>query len=182
MTEVHRGGRLIGQNGKGVLDLLQHLGHALWSAQMLEEGVAQYLVIVHEVPLGRAVKEAEAAFDAAEKRSLGSLLTRIRKYDTPESLVTELDEFVQERNWLVHRIHREYWGTARNQEVGVHLIQRLDGIADDAIRIANLFVEEVERLLLARGLTHEFLEQKQREILADVRAGQSTVGRRGFRE
>jgi len=149
---------------------------------MLEDTVTSYLVIVYQLERGAARETVEATFEEASKKTLGGLLKTIRGHAAPANLVERLSSFTEDRNWLIHRIFREYWGTARNPEISVRLIVRLDAIADEALQIAKVFGDELDTYVVASGVTREFLDKVAREILANVRAGRSETGRRGFAE
>ena len=180
--DPRRGEELLGQLTPEVLDVLQHLGHVVWMVQMLEGTVATYLVLVHRLEPGGARARAESAFEKASKQTLGGLLRAIRGPDTPPNLVERLESFVEDRNWVTHNIFREYWGTARDPDVAISLMLRLDAIADEALQIAKVFGDEIEAYVLANGVTRQRFDQITREITADVRAGRSETGRFGFAE
>jgi len=171
MDEKDSDAQFRAQNTAEVLEVLRHLGYATWIVQMLEDTVATYLVIVHQLDPATAVKGAEARFEKASKQTLGGLLKAIRDHDTPDHMIEHLELFVDDRNWLAHRIFREYWRTVRDPEVALGLTLRLEGIADRAQKIAKEFGDALDGYVVAKGVTKEQLDQAPREILRHARSG-----------
>jgi hypothetical protein len=155
-----------------VTEVLRHLGYASWIVQMLEDTVATYLVVVHQLDPADAVRGAEARFEKASKQTLGGLLKAIRDHDAPDPLVEHLDWFVDDRNWLAHRVFRECWKTIRDPEVALALTFKLEGMADQALQLSKEFGAALDEYVLAHGVTKERLDRTAREILEHVRAGE----------
>lgn len=164
-----------------VNEMFGRLGYALWLVQMLEDGVAAYLVVVHQLEPNAALEQAEAAMTAASTRTLGQLLKKIRGHETPTDVAERLEKFVDDRNWLVHHIYREYYGTIRDPEVSATINARLDTIGREALELTKLFTEELRAYVISTGKSAEMLDSLERQIHDEVRAGKSTPDRRGFR-
>jgi len=92
-----------------------HFGLAIYLSQVLEHGLANALVVLDLVP--RAGNEAapdtwpdqvDAFYEAHFKRTLGSLVRRLREVTSvPPHLEELLEKALDRRNWLSHHYFRE---------------------------------------------------------------------------
>ncbi|MDZ7778946.1 MAG: hypothetical protein U5R14_03280 [Gemmatimonadota bacterium] len=89
-------------------DAMLMVGYALWQLQVLEEGLATFLVLRHYATLGMGQEAAQPLVDKAEARTMGSLLRElVTKGSVDPDLGDRLAGLLAERNWLVHRSRRE---------------------------------------------------------------------------
>ena len=89
-------------------EFVRLVGHAVLQIQELEEILAMHLVIVHKTDARVALRDVETMFANASKQTLGQLFRAIQgKGKSPSDLLSRLEHFVGERNWLIHRSRRE---------------------------------------------------------------------------
>src|SRR5436190_12837654 len=89
-------------------ELTSLVGYAVWQIQVLEQVLASYLIMVHQITTATARTEVETMFLKTAKHTLGQLFSAIRKTGGgSESLLPRLERFIVERNWLVHRSRHE---------------------------------------------------------------------------
>jgi hypothetical protein len=144
-------------------DILSQVGFALWQIQSLEFTIAHYLVMVHKLEPGVARTTAEKVFDDTSKKTLGNLLSDLRRHEHHSSpLLRKLETFVPERNWLVHisrHVSQQHVFTASKRHI---FITHLNKIADDALEIMKALQIALEAHLETHGIT-----KKQTDIMAD---------------
>jgi hypothetical protein len=144
-------------------NILFQVGFALWQIQSLEFTIAHYLVMVHKLEPGVARTTAEKVFDDTSKKTLGNLLSDLRRNEHhSSSLLRKLETFVPERNWLVHtsrHVSQQQVFTASKRHI---LLSRLNKIADDALEIMKAFQTALEAHMETHGIT-----RKQTDFMAD---------------
>ena len=99
-----------------------HFGLAIYMSQVLEHGLANALLVLDIVPRASAVatpeswpEKVDSFYDAQFKRTLGSLIHRLRELTlVPPELEQVLEQALETRNWLSHHYFRE-----RAQRLGV---------------------------------------------------------------
>jgi hypothetical protein len=134
-------------------DVASFVGHAVWQIQVLEETAAVHLVMVHKADAKTARREVETMFARASKQTLGQLFSAIRDASKGASdLLSRLERFVDERNWLIHRSRHEnrkdlYSDTRRPQ-----LVARIQAVGDEALALMTAFQDQTEAHLMARGM------------------------------
>ena len=141
------------------------IGHAVWQIQVLEETVAVHLVLVHKADAKTARREVEAMFAKASKQTLGQLFGAIR--DTGKShsdLLSQLEHFVDERNWLIHRSRLENRKDLNSPTKRPQLVARISGIADEALSLMTAFQDLTETHLIARGMDRAKIQARAEEI------------------
>jgi uncharacterized protein YutE (UPF0331/DUF86 family) len=89
---------------KQLASLMQSVGFALWQLQELETTVATYLVMRVHAHCGIGKAQGGSLLKQAEGRTLGALLKDLAKSGViDDRLSTDLQEMLEQRNWLVHR-------------------------------------------------------------------------------
>lgn len=141
-------------------EVTAQIGFAVWQIQILEGAVATYLIFVHKAKPGMARQEVEEMFTKARKSTLGNLLRQLGTSQTASSpLAEQLDKFVEDRNWLVHRSRHESHRCMNSVSGRAALIARLLGIADDALRLMKDFQSATEAHLATLGVPKEQIDQ-----------------------
>jgi len=141
------------------------LGHAVLQIQVLEETLAVHLVIVHKADAKAARRDIETMFAKASKQTLGQLSRAIQDTGkSPSDLLSRLEHFVDERNWLVHRSRLENRRDLNSDARRSQLIGRITAVADDALSLLTTFTELTEAHLIARGLDSAKIQARADEI------------------
>lgn len=149
-------------------EIMGSIGNCLWRIQQLEESVEQYLVAVLHVSGAIAEGAAQSVLEDKQKRPLGQLVRELGgQASVPETISSRLQAFVANRNWVVHRSHRETYRMLSSQQRRSELDARIAGITEEAAAIQRLIAEEMERALLAAGHTPEELLQRVRASMRE---------------
>ena len=135
------------------------VGFAVWQIQILEATVGTYLVLVHNATPATARNEVETMFSRAGKSTLGQLLRSIQATQSaPQTLVEQLDRFVEKRNWLVHHSRHESHADMYSDARRFALVQKIEAIADDALALMKQFQDATEAHLITIGFTKEQID------------------------
>jgi hypothetical protein len=146
-------------------ELTSLVGYAVWQIQVLEQVLASYLVMVHQITTDTARTEVETMFLKTAKHTLGQLFSAIRKTGGgPESLLPRLERFIVERNWLVHRSRHENRSDLYSPAKRTALRQRLCSIADEALLLMKAFQQATEDHLIGQGMTKAEIDARAKQI------------------
>ena len=148
------------------------VGHAIWQIQVLEQTAAVHLVLVHKVDTKKARRDVETMFAKASKQTLGQLFRDIR--DTgkgPSDLLSRLERFVDERNWLIHRSRHENRKDLYSDERRPQLVTRINAVADEALSLMTAFQEVTEAHLIAHGMDRAKMQARTDEIYREWTTG-----------
>ena len=133
-------------------ELTSLVGYAVWQIQVLEQVLASYLIMVHQITTATARTEVETMFLKTAKHTLGQLFSAIRKTGGgSESLLPRLERFIVERNWLVHRSRHENRSDLYSPVKRTALRQRLCSVADEALLLMKAFQQTTEDHLIGQG-------------------------------
>jgi hypothetical protein len=153
-------------------EVASFLGHAVWQIQVLEETVAVHLVAVHKADAKTARRDVETMFAKASKQTLGQLFGALR--DTgkgPSDLLSRLEHFVNERNWLIHRSRHENRKDLYSDVRRPQLIARIKAVADEALALLTAFQEQTEAHLTAQGMDRASMQARIQEIYREWTGG-----------
>ncbi len=141
------------------------VGFAIWQIQVLEETVGTYLVLVHKATLATARTEVKKMFSKTGKSTLGQLLRAIQStQNAPQTLLDQLDHFVEKRNWLVHYSRHESHGDMYSESKRLGLVQRIETIADDALALMKQFQAATDAHLITIGFSKEQMDKDAARI------------------
>lgn len=149
-------------------EVVSQIGFAVLQIQVLEQALAVHFVLVHKVSVEMARSEIEELFLKTEKRTLGQLFKSIPNTNQATlTLLLRLKSFVEERNWLIHRVRHEngtdfYSGAKRTA-----LIQRIIAIAEEALALQKAFQKTTEDHLVAQGISMIEIESRAAKIFQD---------------
>ncbi|SRR6266496_3075581 len=153
-------------------EVASFVGHAVWQIQILEETVAVHLVLVHKADAKTARRDVEAMFAKASKQTLGQLFGTI--CDTgkgPSDLLSRLEHFVNERNWLIHRSRHENRKDLYSDATRPQLVARISAVADEALSLLTAFQDLTDTHLIARGMDRAKIQARADEIYREWTAG-----------
>jgi|GEM_PF-1988876 len=146
-------------------ELQSDLGKALWQIQALEDTLAHLIAVVLKLPAKTSIDEAEAILDDVRKGTLGKLLNEVRKaVNFGESFEVFIKKFLRERNWLVHRSWREYYGVLEKENEYKYLRLRIRGLASDALEYNKLFAGFLEEWAIKEGIAESDITEIQKEF------------------
>ena len=140
-------------------EVTSQVGFAVWQIQVLEVAVGEYLVLVHKATLATAQVEVETMFSKAGKSTLGQLLRSIQStQNAPQTLVDQLDHFVEKRNWLVHHSRHESHGDMHLEPRRLALVHKIEAIAETALVLMKQFQDATKAHLITIGLSKEQID------------------------
>lgn len=137
--------------------LYSGMGECLWHIQVLENTLVKYLVVRFKLKPKTARAEAHAVLEKTAKKTLGQLLKELREYD---SVSPRFEAFLDERNWLVHRIREENHTDGYDRERSEALLARLRKLCIEAIQINADLMRVFTDHMTARGITSEQIEKE----------------------
>ena len=146
-------------------ELTSLVGYAVWQIQVLEQVLASYLIMVHQITTATARTGVETMFLKTAKHTLGQLFSAIRKTGGgSESLLPRLERFIVERNWLVHRSRHENRSDLYSPVKRTALRQRLCSVADEALLLMKAFQQTTEDHLIGQGMTKAETDARAKQI------------------
>jgi hypothetical protein len=153
---------------KRLASLMQGVGSALWGLQELETTVATYLVMRVHAHRGIGAAQGDALLKQAEGRTLGALLKELAKSGViANRLSIELQEMLEQRNWLVHRARRESRGILSNAKRLTEMLNRLESMADRSLAIMKSLAEDLERYVLRAGIDRAVIEREADRLVRE---------------
>jgi hypothetical protein len=153
-------------------EVASFVGHAVRQIQVLEETVALHLVLVHKTDAKTARRDAENMFAKASKQTLGQLFGAIRDTGKGRSdLLSRLEHFVEERNWLIHRSRHENRKDLYSDAGRPQLIARISAVADEALFLLTAFQDLTDTHLIAQGMDRAKMQARADEIYREWTAG-----------
>jgi len=146
-------------------ELTRLIGYAVLQIQELEEILQLHLVLVHKADAKTARRDVETMFAKTAKHTLGQLLGDIReKGKSPSDLLSRLEHFVDERNWLIHRSRRENPRNLRSDAKRSQVIARITAVVNEALSLMMTFQELTEAHLIALGVERATIHARAAEI------------------
>jgi hypothetical protein len=135
-----------------VQEVLRAVGHAIWELQSLEDVLASYLVMRHDLEPDCTKAELEAALERRRAMTFGQLLRQPPLLDSlsPE-IRTRLDSLKNERNWLVHGSRRSLHVSLYTSQTGDATLARLATLAELIGGLRNEVAEALMVYLQSRG-------------------------------
>ncbi len=135
------------QGKRNDLALFAILGNALAAVQSFEMSVAVHLNLLSE-KMRPDRQDTNDELDRFYSLTLGALIKQFQKHLPDSGVATLLENVREKRNYLVHRILREYQWPMMSDEDYVRAIKEIDQIRE-LMEKANV---EVSRYLVDRSL------------------------------
>jgi hypothetical protein len=155
------------------IELHSRIGIALWKIQAFEDALCHFITLVLKLPPSRAEKEVRAVLAKMQSKTLGNLIAELRMAKTSTAVAEferRVNQFVDERNWLVHDSFREN-GTDLFQPLKLPpLFARLNAISNEALALQTRFGESVVQWTKAQGIDQSTIDAETKKRLAAVGA------------
>ena len=153
-------------NPEVIFQAFQNVGFALWQIQELENTLAHYLVIVHNVEPGVAIDVAEGILEKTRKKTLGQLVGELKsKEEIPKALLERVEGFVEHRNWLAHRSRGESRKHLYQEALHHVFFERVGWIAEEALSLGKAFGEEITTFVKKHGVSEEYIQRTAAGIM-----------------
>jgi hypothetical protein len=112
------------------------LGYAVWHAQALEHTLAHYIALAFRIRALGGHEEFDRVLRSVQKMTLGNLLADLReRTEVSPDLKKRLGTFVDDRNWLAHRIFYDHHADLFSPAKAAALSSRVQGIGDRALAL-----------------------------------------------
>jgi hypothetical protein len=153
-------------NPEYVFNLNAQIGHAVWQIQALEDTLAHLITIMLRVPQRVALEEAEEVLENVRKGTLGRLLKEIKESGIMlEGFEKRLDDFLSERNWLIHRSRRLHHADIYHDEKFEKLLKRIDTLVEESRVLNREFAAMLESYVISKGVKPEEITKIVNETL-----------------
>lgn len=111
-------------------ELCRQIGAVVMQAQSVESSLARYLVLHLRFKEAAAVDEVHRALASADRKTIGNLLKQIQeKCPLTQNLTDRLAQFCNDRNWLVHRLHREHPLATFHKSEAIPVFRRIENLS-----------------------------------------------------
>jgi hypothetical protein len=158
-------------NIQDFVELHKRIGLALWHSQAFEDSLSRFITLILKLPPSRAEDEVNAVLEKMFSKTLGQLVTELKKANTTNSVSEferRMNKFLDERNWLVHHSWRQHHTDLYIPEKLPPLYQRLANLADEALKLQKIFGDLAHAWTLRQpGITPEKFEVQNRKVLKD---------------
>ena len=142
-------------------ELCRQVGCVVLQAQLIESTLAAYLATSLRLEKSEAMTQVQAALESANRQTIGALMQDIRKqFPLPPDIDDRIWKLKDERNWLVHRLHRENESAIYSQDQAEHVFQRIEAIACEIIAVLTELDTIGDSLMTKHGF--DLLEVRKR--------------------
>lgn len=139
------------------------IGSGIWYLQHVENALNTCITVKGEIKEigGVSVEAGEAMLEKHRRNTLGTSIRIAKEINVLSSdLLTALELFKDERDWLVHRSMNQssddlYLGSGRSA-----LMSRLQKFTDDASSLQKLIAKELEDFVVGKGVSREWIQKK----------------------
>jgi len=154
-------------NAEDVSLLNSRIGSTVWQIQALEDTLAHFITIALKVTdRSKAMDEAEKVLGDVRGLTLGRLVGEIKtSIQLPEGFEESLKTFLDERNWLIHRIWRLHHTDIYHADRFSLLLKRIDKLADESKKFNHIFADMLERYVVSKGVSREFIDNEAEKTL-----------------
>jgi len=131
------------------------IGEAIWLLQNLEDVLATYITMKHDIsePGSVTQEKAESLLKKNRKGTLGTLLkVAFENHIMPNELEERFRQFKEERDWLVHRCAHTNREDLYSTKERHQLIYRIRAIGEESIALRKLTFKDLEQFSLSKGV------------------------------
>ncbi|HTZ20716.1 MAG TPA: hypothetical protein VMC06_07525 [Opitutaceae bacterium] len=146
--------------------IFANAGAALYHAQVLEEAVTSFILIIS---VSKKRVPSKAAFDALDQvlraKTLGGLLKEARKHlKITAAAEKQIDTALDQRNELVHHFFKNHAEAFFSEAGRNRMIAKLEGYQSSFCTAADTVGSIGKKILAKFGVTDEMLAQKVEEM------------------
>jgi hypothetical protein len=142
-------------------ELCRQVGCVVLQGQLIESTLALYLATSLRVEKSEAISRVQAALESANKQPIGALMKNIRKqFPLPLNLDDRIWNLKDERNWLVHRLHRENESAIYSSNEAEAVFLRIAAIAQEIIAVLTELDKLGDSLMTKHGIDLEGVRKR----------------------
>ena len=136
-----------------------NIGHALWEVQGLEQLITKYFSFIN-------IYEIPDFTDKYFRNTLGRIVRELIKVtELDERFERRLDDFVDERNWLVHRIRLRHFNDLMKNSDFQSLIERIVDLSEEARNLIHVFDDLMMEHCKQLGNNLGIIEENQNKLI-----------------
>lgn len=144
-------------------ELCRQIGCVVLQAQLIESTLAAYLATSLRLEKSEAMIQVQAALESANRQTMGTLMQNIRKqFPLPPDIDDRIWKLKNERNWLVHRLHRENEAAIYSQDQAEQVFRRIESIACEIISVMTELDIIGDSMMTKHGF--DLLEVRKRAV------------------
>lgn len=154
--------------------LFHLLGQAVWYLQHLEKVMTTFnamKILQRKRNKGTKITQemAQKALDGQRAQTSGPLIAAAKREKTiPGQLISRFDEFLKERNWLIHKCVIEEYLSLRGQDSKDRLYARIEKFVEDAIALRRETYKLTESWYLSTGYDLHYAYSLAEELLKEA--------------
>lgn len=140
-----------------VKHLYDVLGQALWYLQHLERALTIFntlKILQHKIDKEIKITQlmGQKVLDGQRKQTLGPLIGIAKREKTiPQQILNRFDDFLTERNWLIHKCVIDEYLSLRNVNAKEKLYARIKRFIDESIELQKEVANLIESSYVSSG-------------------------------
>lgn len=154
-------------------EVYARFGLAMYCAQVLEHGLANFLMILKFRPEATSAKNqqewetlVEQFYNTQFAKTLGNLLRAVEEINhLPDELVQELRQVKANRDYLAHRFFREHSESFLSQDGKQRMIIICEEFIQQIQKLDRSIEAIAEPVRTRQGLTNEMIDQEIQKII-----------------
>ena len=154
--------------------LYQLLGEGVWYLQNLEDALHSCITVKRDIRIRGSVSLEKGMKILAKNRAqvLGKSIKDAKEAGIfNQSLQDRLEEFKEERNWLIHRSVHEKREDLYVDETRFALMERIKKFSEEALQLQSILCQELEDFVFSQDISKESVyrqaQQKIKELKGD---------------
>jgi hypothetical protein len=148
------------------------IGKGIWHLQYLEDALHTYITIKRDIKIRGSIKLEKAA-ELLAKNRMNVLNKSIKEAKEAQvislSLQERLENFKEERNWLVHRSVHQNGDDLYVDELRYALMERLEAFSCEAIVLQKLIDKELEDFCVSWDISKEWIDQQSEQEIKTLK-------------
>ena len=139
------------------------IGQGIWYLQHVENALNTFLTVKGDIKEIRSVSEdeGEKILSKHRRNTLGTSMRIAKEKDVlSKELVSALNTFKEERDWLVHRSMNENGDDLYLNKDRQALFERLDDFAEQARILQKMIAKELEDYVVGKGVSREWIHRR----------------------
>jgi hypothetical protein len=154
----------LNQEDAEIREVYARFGLAIYQAQCIEREMALVLTVSFK-PRPRNAREFEALLERRYRKTLGALVTELRKADNrADELEAPLLATLEKRNWLAHHYFWDRAATFMTSKGRHAMVDELKLIAEEFDSLDKRLSEITERWRKKVGITDDVIEAQMKKL------------------
>ena len=148
------------------------IGAAVWHIQYFEDALVSFVVMKRHKRNPTPEREAYDRLERERKGTLGSIYGRAKDEGIiPKDMEVRFENFLYERNWLIHRSKAESSSDLYNDDLRMRMINRIISIQDESLKLKQFIFESMEAFVCVHGVDMASVYRVANEAIRKLRDG-----------